>query len=193
MLIKLHGKFAEDYPGEFNIEAHTVAEAIDGWSRQIGFYEDLVVDDRPIARVVGCYTDEDLAAPTEQKVIHIVPAMIGGGGNFGKILIGAALIASVFVLPGIGIGLSAAMQGALLGAGIGMALGGVMGLFMKAPSLSKSTDPDASKYLGLSDNTTAIGTVIAYCMGEVPVNGQVLALNVDSNNMVVGTFPASPT
>lgn len=193
MEIKLHGKFAEDYPGTFEIEASTVAEAIDGWSRQVNFYGDIMVNHRPICRVVGFTTPEELSAPTEQKVIHLVPAMVGGGGNFGKILIGAALIASVFVLPGIGITLSSAVQGALLGAGIGMALGGVMGLFMKAPSISKSNDPEASKYLGLSDNTTAIGTVIAICYGENPVNGQVLALNVDSSDMVSGTFPASPT
>ena len=188
MLIKLHGRFAEDYQTDFEIEAETVAEAIDGWSRQVRFYDDLLMEDRPIARVIGFDTIEKLNAPTEQTVIHVVPAMVGGGGKFGQILIGAALIGLSFV-PGIG----QVVQTAILSAGIGMALGGVMGLFMKAPTVSGSNDPEASKYLGLSNNTTAIGTPIAFCLGEVPITGQVLALNVDSSDMITGSFPATPT
>lgn len=188
MQIKLHGKFADDYPGEFHIEADTVADAIEGWSRQVGFYTDRAYTDRPIVRVLGFKTQDSMYEKTEQKEIHLVPAMCGGGGKFGTIIIGAALIAASFI-PGIG----QAVQVALLSSGIGMTLTGVMGLFMKAPSLSKDKDPDASKYLGLNDNTTTIGTPIAICYGRVPVNGHVLALNVDSNDLVTGAFPASPT
>lgn len=194
MKIKLHGIFKEAYPGDYEIQADTVAEAIEGWSRQVGFYEHLTYEFRPIVRVVGFDTYDSLYEKTEQKVIHLVPAMMGGGGKFGSILIGAALIGLAFI-PG------AAPASLLLGkfatgvlaAGIGMVLSGVMGLFIKAPSVSKSKDPDASKYLGLSNNTTAIGTPIAICYGEVPQQGHVLALNVDATDMVTGTFPANPT
>lgn len=188
MRLKLYGKFAQDYPGEFVIEADTVAEAIEGWSRQVGFYQNLPLDQRPVIRIVGFDTPKSLSEPTEQNEIHLVPAMMGGGGNFGKILIGVALIAASFI-PGIG----QAVQVALLSSGIAMTLSGVMGFFMKSPSVSQSNDPDASKYLGLSDNTTAIGTPIPICYGRVPVNGHVLALNVDSSDMITGTFPTTPT
>lgn len=188
MQIKLHGQLALDYPGSFEIKANTVAEAIDGWSRQVGFYAHVPLDERPVLRVVGFDTLESLGEITEQKVIHLVPAMIGGGGNFGKILLGTALIvAGVLALPNVAVG------GALIGAGIGMVLGGVMGFFVKAPTLSKDNDPEASKYLGLSNNTLEIGTPISNCYGEVAKYGHVLALNVDSNDMITGTFPASPT
>jgi predicted phage tail protein len=190
MQIKLYGKFAQDYPGEYIIEAENVAEAIDGWSRQVGFYDHLLVQERPVARIVDFDTPKALLEATEQKVIHLVPAMMGGGGNFGKILIGAALIAVALTNP---FSAGVLVTSALLSAGIGMTLGGVMGLFMKAPSISKSNDPDASKYLGLSNNTTEIGTPIAFRIGRVPVSGHVLALNVDSSDMVSGTFPTSPT
>lgn len=188
MQIKLHGIFKEAYPGDYEIQADTIAEAIEGWSRQVGFYDHLPYEHRPVVRVVGCDDVDKLYEKTEQIEIHLVPAMMGGGGKFGAILIGAALIGLSFI-PGIG----QAVQVALLSTGIGMTLTGVMGLFIKAPSLSKDKDPDASKYLGLSNNTTAIGTPIALCYGEVPVNGHVLALNVDATDMVTGTFPTTPT
>ena len=182
MQIKLHGKFAEDYPGDFFIEADTVAEALEGWSRQVGFYEDLPHNQRPIARVVGRRTVESLYEKTEQNEVHIVPAMSGGGGKFGSIILGSILVVvGFFTTP------------YLTMIGISMIISGVMGLFIKAPSISKSNDPDASKYLGLSNNTTAIGTPIAICYGRVPVDGHVLALNVDSTEMVTGTFPGTPT
>ncbi len=194
MKIKLHGIFKEAYPGDYEIEATTAAEAIEGWSRQVGFYEHLTYEFRPVARVVGFDTFDSLHEITEQNEIHLVPAMMGGGGKFGSILIGAALIGIAVLNPGIGgMVLSQAGVGAFLGAGIGMVLSGVMGLFIKAPSVSKSKDPEASKYLGLSNNTTAIGTPIAICYGEVPVAGHVLALNVDATDMVNGTFPVNPT
>jgi len=195
MLIKLHGIFARDYPGGFEIQADTVAEAIEGWSRQVEFYAHVPYEIRPIVTVVGFDDYDSLYEKTEQKVIHLVPAMIGGGGKFGAILIGAAMIGLAFI-PGGQVGtllLGAKLSGAVLAAGIGMVLTGVMGLFIKAPSVSKSKDPEASKYLGLSNNTTAIGTPIAICYGEVPITGHVLALNVDATDMVTGTFPTNPT
>lgn len=193
MQIKLHGKFAEDYPGEFFIEANTVADAVEGWSRQVGFYEHLPLDQRPIVRIVGFDTEKSLAETTEQNTIHLVPAMIGGGGKFGTILLGAALIGLTVALPGIGTVIGGKIGSALLAAGVGMVLSGVMGLFVKAPSVSKSNDPDASKYLGLSNNTTSIGTPIGIYYGRNAVDPHVLALNVDSSDMVVGAFPATPT
>jgi predicted phage tail protein len=189
MRIELHGKFADDYETGFEIKADTVAEAIDGWSRQVNFYGDMTVEERPVVRVLGFDTEDSLYEPTEQKVIHLVPAMMGGGGKFGSILIGAALIGLSIAAPPLGIGTKVAT--ALMATGIGMALTGIMGLFMKAPTVTK--EQEASKYLGLGNNTTEIGTPIAFCLGEVSINGHVLALNVDSSDMVSGTFPANPT
>ncbi len=113
---------------------------------------------------------------------------MGGGGKFGQILIGGVLIvAGLLALPNVAVG------GALIGAGIGMVLGGVMAFFNKSPSLSQSNDPPASKYLGLAENTLAIGTPISIDYGRRIKYGHVLALNVDSSNMITGAFPATPT
>jgi len=66
-----------------------------------------------------------------------------------------------------------------------------MSMFMKAPSVSASDDPDPSKYLGSKGNTTAIGTLIPKGYGRFPVSGQYMSLQVNSQDMVFGSFPAS--
>ena len=139
-------------------------------------------------QAVGFDTKEKLNEKTDIAELHLVPAMFGGGGSFGRILIGAALIAASFI-PGIG----QAVQIALLSAGIGMAVGGVMDMFMKQPTVSKSNDPPASKYLGSGQNTTAIGTIIGMGGGRMLVGGQFMSIQVDSSELVYGTFPTTIT
>jgi predicted phage tail protein len=193
--IKLHGILKEDFGDSIKIEASSAADAIEGFTRQVNFYGDLLPEVRPVIRVVGFDTQESLYEERELKEIHLVPAMIGGGG-FGKILIGAALIALAFV-PVIGqVGLVGGMTlgGALLSVGATLVLSGVMQLFMKAPKAGKGTqDPEASKYMALGDNTVAIGTPIAIQYGRGPATGHLLAVNVDSSDMIMGQFPVTPT
>lgn len=149
-----------------------------------------------IIEAVGFETEEKLFAPTDAKEVHLIPAMHGGGG-FGKILLGAVMIAAVVFMPAsafaIGSLSSATVSGAVLGMGIGLVLGGIMQLFMKAPTISKSEDPAASKYLSSGKNTTAFGTPITMAWGRVKLFPHWLSIQVNSNNMVYGTFPASPT
>ena len=120
-------------------------------------------------------------------VLDLVPFVGGGCGDFGRILIGAALIAVSFI-PGIG----QAVHVALIIAGATMALQGVLGFFVKAPSANSDTDPAASKYYTARGNTTASGTPIARRYGRVPVFGQILTENVDAQDLILGSFPASP-
>lgn len=186
MKIIFHGKFAKDYGKEFEIEAASIAEAIDSLSRQLRFYSDVTIDKRPVACIVGYDTIESLAECPEE--INIVPA-INGGKGIGKVLIGAALIGIAFI-PGLNVAVGFALSTMLMSMGAGLVLSGLTEMFMKAPSLSKESDPDASKYLGLSNNTTKLGTLRSYSMGRVKITApHLLALNVDSNDLIRGEFP----
>jgi len=189
MQITLHGKFAEDYGKDHTIQAGSVREAVTALTRQIGFYDDRLIVDRPTAVIVGHKTEESLDECPEK--IDIVPAVQGGGG-VGKVLLGAALIGLTIINPVVG-GMILSQVGVSMVAslGIGLVLSGLTQLFTKAPSLSKPSDPDASKYLGLTNNTTQIGTLRPYSMGRVKVTApHLLALNVDSTDLVKGEFPA---
>lgn len=188
MQITLHGKFAKDYGAEHVIEASSIEEAVEGLTRQIGFYDDVLINQRPIARIVGYNTAESLAECPDH--IDIVPAVHGGKG-IGKVLLGAALIGLSFTgIGAISLGLAGSLGPMLFGLGVSLALAGIAQIFTKAPSLSKQTDPDASKYLGLTNNTTKLGTLRSYSMGRIKSTApHLLALNVDANDLVKGEFP----
>lgn len=189
MLVKvvLHGMLKKLFP-EMEVDGATPAEILEGWSRQTSM-EDMPLDKRPVIDVLGFDSENELMdqLPEGTTELHLVPAMFGGGGAVGKILIGAALIGLSFI-PGIG----QVAQVALLSAGIGMAMGGVMQMFMRSPKMdSKSSTDDGSKYINGATNSTAIGTRIGYGGGRMRVGGQFLSLQVNSSDMVYGQFPAT--
>jgi predicted phage tail protein len=182
--IVLHGVLATMYEG-LTIAAETASDAIEGWARQVGM-ADVPLAERPVIDVMGCPTKDDLKAPLEVDELHLVPAMFGGGGKFGRILIGAAMIAISF-LPFVG----PAMHAALIISGAMSVLSGVASFFMKSPSLSKEDDPAPSKYIGTGKNTTGIGTIIGMGGGRMLVGGQFLSLQVNSSDLVYGSFPSN--
>ena len=189
MRVTFHGKFAEDYGKNHEIQAASIAEAIDGLTRQLDFYGDCFVDERPVARVVGYDTIESLKECPDE--IHIVPTICGGKG-IGRVLVGAALIGLSFVTAGAASPfIAGTLTSTLFGMGVGIAISGIAQMFIKAPSLSREGDPEASKYLGLSNNTTKLGTLRSYSMGRIKLTApHLLALNVDSSDLVRGEFPA---
>lgn len=182
MKIILHGSLRDRFEG-CDIHAESVADAIEGWSRQCGM-ADIPMGERPIIDVLDFDTPDKLTEKTDVNEIHLVPRMFGGQGGFGQILIGAALIGASFLTGG-------TLAAGLLAAGIGNVVAGTMSLFMKAPSVSASEDPDPSKYLGSKGNSTQIGTLIPKGYGRFLVGGQYLSVQVNAQDMVFGTFPAS--
>lgn len=182
------GPLARRFPS-IKIAASNVAEAIEGWSRQCGM-EKIPLHRRPVLEAVGFTDRVSLLKDAETERVELLPAVMGGG-SFGRILLGAAIIASVFVLPGIGVALSSALKGALLATGIGMVAGGVLSFFMKAPGLSNEQNPDPSKYIGNGKNSVAIGTPIGIGGGRILVGGQLMSVNVNATDLVYGAFPGS--
>lgn len=187
-LIKIipHGSLKDRYPS-FSVMASTPAEALEGWSRQTDMV-DIPAYMRPVVQVVDHETDAELYEETEVTELHIVPAMFGGGA-IGKIIIGVVIIAAIVFSGGTWTPLAVA----ILMAGVSIALSGVMELFMKTPKVDKSKDPEASKYLGNGGNTIAIGTPIGFGGGRMKIGGQLLSVQVDSNALVHGQFPVTPT
>ena len=167
----------------------TVADALEGFSRQV---------DWPKQQVVNIVADgQRLDSPEKMygraEEVHILPVIRGGGGKWSNFVLGALMIGASFLLPGIGIALSAALQTSLIVGGALTILQGVVGLFMKSPKVSRNQDPEASKYLSVNKNTTQIGTPITLAWGRIDLAGQWLSLQSDSNNLSHGVFPASPT
>lgn len=190
MKIVLHGILAELFGREHDIETLVPADAIEGLSRQMPDWpRDLQID------CVGYDTEELLRAETAATEIHLSPVMCGGGGlgKFAMIAIGVALIAVAIFVPGLGTIAGMAVSSMLFSAGAAMVMMGVSQLFMTAPTVDKSSDPPASKYLGINKNTAAIGTLIIMAWGKIKLSGHWLSLQSDSNDLVTASFPATTT
>lgn len=183
------GILAQKYQA-IKIGAESVAEAIEGWSRQVcpaGRIPELI-------EVLDFDTEEKLRAQTQVEKVYLYPAMYGGGGlaRFTGIILGAALIAAAFVVaPAAGIGASK-LASALLVGGITTMIMGVVNLFMPQPSLSRSQDPEASKYIGSGVNTTQVGTPIGIGGGRMMIGGHLLSVQVNAQDLVYGEYPDVP-
>lgn len=189
MRLIFHGALKDMFGEEAFMNSPTVADALEGYSRQVDWPKDKLVH----ILADGQRLDTVDKLSHHYEVVEILPAFSGGGGKFGAILMGAVMIGASFLLPGIGVALSAALQTSLLVSGGLMILQGVVGLFMKAPKYNKTDDPEASKYLSVGKNTTAANTPVTLAWGRIDLAGHWLSLQSDSNNLSHGVFPAVPT
>ncbi|MDE9415716.1 MULTISPECIES: tail assembly protein [Acinetobacter calcoaceticus/baumannii complex] len=119
--------------------------------------------------------EEQLDMNTEAEVIHIVPRVMGAGGNNGilQLVLGAILIAASFI-PGIG----QAAQVALIGAGAGMAMGGVASMLM--PKIDNTQDQNqdgnrANKGFGGAVTTVAQGNPVPILYGQREIGGFIVS------------------
>ncbi|MRA47774.1 tail assembly protein, partial [Acinetobacter pittii] len=105
--------------------------------------------------------EEQLDMNTEAEVIHIVPCVVGAGGNgILQTVLGAVLVV-VGVLVTVGtLGGGAPLGAALIGSGIGMMLGGVAMMLMPKVDTTQDQNQDgnrANKGFGGAVTTVAQG------------------------------------
>lgn len=182
--VHFHGYMKELVPEPIEVEAEDVRGAIEGVTRQLPQLAPEAIRGRHRLTVVGCPTVEDLRR-TDMEDIHLVPQFSGGKrGGFLQIVIGAALIAASFAVPGAHLATWKSM--ALFNIGTAMVLGGVMQLIAPAPKRDQATgDPEASKYLGAPGNTTASGTRVPMLYGRDMVYGHYLSFNISAKDVAV--------
>jgi predicted phage tail protein len=188
MRLIFHGQLRELYGEYATMVTDVVADALEGFSRQKPDWPKHF----PVHVVAGnrlLDSHETLAGYEDE--VHLIPALHGGGGKWGSIIIGTIeIVAGIIMLsvPGMqALGISLIISGTI------MVVQGVIQLFMKAPRMDKNQDPDASKYLAINKNTTAIGTPITMAWGRIDVAGHWLSLQSDSSNLSYGVFPTNPT
>ena len=138
--------------------------------------------------------------PIGQATIHIVPVVTGAGGNFGRILTGAALIGASFLFPGAGmfgtygLGGAAAVKGGILtgigtltsAVGAAMVIGGVSDMLFpkpKMPEFSSPNDPRISFGFSGTQNTSRAGTPVPLVYGEIFTGSVVISAGVDTHQV----------
>lgn len=175
-LVYLHGPFKAFSDGPIEVIADTVWDAIEAVTLQIkGFKPDL--HGRKRVQVAGFDTIESLRQPSDVKDIHLIPHMVFGKNNgLVQVVVGAVLIvAGVLVTP-----LNPQIGAGLIASGIGMVIGGLIQILTPQP---KASDPTSvSRYIPSNQNTVKIGTTIPLLYGEGMCAGQIMSLEIVSNN-----------
>jgi predicted phage tail protein len=131
---------------------------------------------------------DELFYPTGQSDIKIIPVVGGAGGNWGKVLLGVALI-------GIGFAVGGGMFGSALAKNLGaikfvktvgaaMVLSGVSGMLTPVQSIPESNqDPRRSFSFSGIQNTSTAGVCCPVCYGEIITGSIVVSAGIDTHQV----------
>ena len=197
--IKLYGELAK-FVGhkEFEVKADSLRHAV---SFLINNFEGVekYMNPKHYQVKVGNYAidESELSYPIGQEDIHFIPVIVGSGRGFGKILLGAALIAGAFFLPASIPGgaatfsLKAGLGGGFIAksmvyVGASLALMGVSELLFplpKPPKFESEEDPRLSFSFGGTQQTGRAGTPVPLVYGEIFTGSVVISGGIDTEQV----------
>ena len=123
--------------------------------------------------------EEQLDMNTQAEVIHIVPRVMGAGGNGTlQTILGAVLIVVGVIVTGLSYGAAAPIGQALIGAGIGMMVGGIAMMLMPKVDNTQDQNQDgnkANKGFGGAVTTVAQGNPVPVLYGQREVGGFIVS------------------
>jgi len=209
--IKLYGELAKEI-GHKEFEDINVANVAEAVSFLINNFPEL--EKHMATRYYKVITNEEevgadeLHDPIGKSDISFVPVISGSGGNFGKILLGVALIGLSFTPMGAGLfaggsGAGLAGGGGLIGAtglyaagaygsaalgliGAGLVLSGVSGMLFpvpKQPEFSSEQDPRLSFSFSGTQQTSRAGTPVPIVYGEIFTGSVVISGGIDTEQV----------
>tara|TARA_R100000234_G_scaffold119971_2_gene104616 strand:+ start:416 stop:1027 length:612 start_codon:yes stop_codon:yes gene_type:complete len=199
--VKLYGELAEiTGHKEFDVAVNTTAQAVSFLINNFpqlekhmsNRYYQVLCDENDIGL-------DELHYPTGKSDIKFVPVVSGAGGNFGRILFGAALIAMSFGVGGLftapliqsgTFSFAAAGLGAKAAFGIGasLVLSGVSGMLFpvpKMPEFSSEQDPRLSFSFSGTQQTGRAGTPVPIVYGEIITGSVVISGGIDTEQVQV--------
>lgn len=171
--IKLHGCLAKKFGQFFKLDVQTAREATHAIACQNAEFKRFMLESDKLGLKFAVFlgrkniTENDIDNVTDTDVIHIVPRIVGSGGdsfNWLQVIGGAVLI---------GVGVVMGFNPALIGAGAGLLMGGVAGLLMPTVDMSNQ-DPDgnkANKGFGSAVTTVSQGNPVPILYGEREIGG----------------------
>ena len=171
--IKLHGILARKFGQFFKLDVQTAREATHAIACQNKEFKRFMLESDKLGLKFAVFlgrkniTENDIDNVTDSDIIHIVPRIIGSGGNtfnWLQVVAGAVLV---------GVGVVMGFNPALIGAGAGLLMGGVAGLLMPKVDMSNQ-DPDgnkANKGFGSAVTTVSQGNPVPILYGEREIGG----------------------
>ena len=198
--IKLYGGLAK-FLGQktFEAEVHNAAQAIRFLVVNFPQLEAHMADRHYKVAVDNWEIGEDeLHYPNGQEDIKIIPVVGGAGRGFGKILLGAALIAGAFLMPaGSGMTLMEGLKAGSL-AEVGfitksmiymggyLTLSGVADMLTPVPKVSEQEqDPRLSFNFSGIQNTSRAGVAVPVIYGTTLTGSIVVSANLENEQVEV--------
>ncbi|MCH1781728.1 tail assembly protein [Psychrobacter glaciei] len=177
--IHLHGVLADKFGEFFRLDIMSAREATHAIACQLPEFNMFMLRAEQEGMRFAVFADEvnehgnlgenDIDNMTAARVIHIVPKIMGAGGDtFGwlQVIAGAVLVGVGVFVPG--------MQWAI-GAGVGLMIGGAASLLMPTPELgNQDEDGNRANYgFGGAVTTVAQGNCVGLPYGERTVGGAI--------------------
>lgn len=196
--VRLYGWLGAQYGRVHRLAVRNAAEAIRALCAILPGFEKALTDSEVRGVRYACFLGkrnigtDDLHQPCGDDAIRIAPVAAGAknGGLF-QIVLGAALIASAFLLPQTGLiyalGKGAVVAPALLGMGVSMAMGGVVQLLspqQRGLSTRDSPDNGASYSFNGPVQTSAQGNPVPLFYGRMIVGSAVISAGIFAEDQV---------
>ncbi|MFK3915776.1 tail assembly protein [Psychrobacter sp. NPDC078501] len=182
--IHLHGVLADKFGEFFRLDIQSAREATHAIASQIPEFKMFMLRAEQDGMRFAVFADEvnekgnlgesDIDNMTAASVIHIVPKIMGAGGDaFGwvQVIAGAVLVGVGVFVPG--------MQWAI-GAGVGLMIGGAASLLMPTPELGEQDeDGNRANYgFGGAVTTVAQGNPVPILYGERYIGGFICSAGI---------------
>lgn len=185
--VKLYGDLGKRFGRVHRLSVNSPAEAIRALEANHRGFQNYLIEasDRNVGFQVvngGAEIESvDQVHDPASREIKIIPRVMGASAG-GRILIGAALVAASFLLPGVGIALGATASSFMFSVGASLVLGGVAQLLSPQPSIDgPQEDPENEPSYAFNGpvNTTAQGQPVPICYGRMLVGGAVISASLD--------------
>lgn len=194
LVVILYGHLAKKYGKRHKLDVSSPAEAIRAFSANYKDFKESIINGggyRVLAGNDDRSYDEGIRLPTS-KTIKIIPVVQGSSG-LGRIVLGAALIAASYYLPGLqyfSAFSSFSINASAIASSIGFSLllGGVSQLLFSPPSSSsgdyeKVNNKPSYNFNG-AVNTTGQGNPVPICYGRLRVGSQLVSASTETANLI---------
>lgn len=191
LVVYLYGHLAKAYGKRHELAVKSPAEAIRAFSANYKDFRQKVIDGGGYRVLAGKEDRADNIHLPTSKSIKIIPVVQGSGG-LGKIVLGAALIAASFYLPGttfLSASSAFSFSASAIASSIGwsLVLGGVSQLLFSPPSAkgSDSERPENRPSYNFNGavNTTGQGNPVGLAYGRLRVGSQLISAGTETANL----------
>ena len=178
--IMLHGALKQ-FGEQFKLDVSSCAEATHAIASQLPEFKLFMLQAEQNGMRFAVFVDnknigeDEIENVTGASVIHIVPKIMGAGGD----AMGWLQVIGGYLLIGVGVALG--FNPALIGAGAGMMIGGVTSLLMPTPKMDGSQDEDGNRAnygFGGAVTTVAQGNPVPILYGRRYIGGFICSAGI---------------